>query len=584
MKKLFYLLFFIVSINSFSATYYVATTGNNGNVGSLSSPWATLTYAAGNSSAVVAGDTVYIKAGSYGNENIVCTKIGTADNKVLFIGYTTTPGDQPTVLVRNSNPYAAYSTSVMPTFTGSNRTTGIALSMTAASFVEFRNLQISTYEYGVVMGAADTLGNNSLYNVNCMTIGSTAAAYSGQGILLGSMGTSFSDYNTIEFCLVVNCCAEGINLNGDYNIVDSCRVFCNETTANASMDYFVSITGNHNIVINSEINRTAAAATIVGHGFTMKSNAVQVIDQLLAYPTITAQYNRIINCRATNMGESYVFRHRTVKYNLVYHCTATGTHLGSDASSGIGSGCLFRDGASDNIVDGLTVDSCNYGIGFDDSVEDGDTGGSPPGHPGNNNKVINSTISNCYTPVKFSIDGTIASDAGDNLIANCTFYLTRYLFFAARRCTLMRYEANIFYGNSAVGSGGYFRGDTYATDVAATQFTDCSFFNQQGGMPGGFVAASTNGLTTDPVFVNGPARDFHLQVTSPCINTASTAPAAAATETLPFCQYFNPYKNELIWGCNTKYHRVLRPHKTRDYDGVICPQGSSYDRGAFEYH
>ena len=52
------------TICSYATTYYVATTGNNGNAGtSTGSAWATLTYAMGGSSPVTAGDTVYVNAG-----------------------------------------------------------------------------------------------------------------------------------------------------------------------------------------------------------------------------------------------------------------------------------------------------------------------------------------------------------------------------------------------------------------------------------------------------------------------------------------------------------------------------------------
>jgi len=59
----------------------------------------------------------------------------------------------------------------------------------------------------------------------------------------------------------------------------------------------------------------------------------------------------------------------------------------------------------------------------------------------------------------------------------------------------------------------------------------------------------SNNLTTNPLFVNATANNFHLQSTSPAINT----------------------------GAN------LSPTVVNDFDGITRPQGSAYDIGAYEY-
>ncbi len=54
---------FLLSANAASAaTYYVATTGNDANSGTLASPWRTIQKAANTMSA---GDTVLIRGGTY---------------------------------------------------------------------------------------------------------------------------------------------------------------------------------------------------------------------------------------------------------------------------------------------------------------------------------------------------------------------------------------------------------------------------------------------------------------------------------------------------------------------------------------
>ena len=67
----------VVDVNNMVLWYNLlrCPTGNNGNAGtSTGSLGYFFTYAMGGSSPVAAGDTVYVKAGNYGNENIVCTK------------------------------------------------------------------------------------------------------------------------------------------------------------------------------------------------------------------------------------------------------------------------------------------------------------------------------------------------------------------------------------------------------------------------------------------------------------------------------------------------------------------------------
>jgi hypothetical protein len=68
------------------ASFYVATTGNDSNAGTISSPWKTIQHAA---SSVHAGDTVYVRAGTY-NESVTIAVSGTASEPVTFQSY---PGE-----------------------------------------------------------------------------------------------------------------------------------------------------------------------------------------------------------------------------------------------------------------------------------------------------------------------------------------------------------------------------------------------------------------------------------------------------------------------------------------------------------
>ncbi|NOY05500.1 MAG: T9SS type A sorting domain-containing protein [Chlorobi bacterium] len=85
-----FLILSMISPSAFGKTYYVATTGNDANPGTTSQPWRTLTKAA---NTLVAGDTVFIRAGTYG-EQVIPVNSGTAGNPIVYMNY---PGDVVTI-------------------------------------------------------------------------------------------------------------------------------------------------------------------------------------------------------------------------------------------------------------------------------------------------------------------------------------------------------------------------------------------------------------------------------------------------------------------------------------------------------
>ncbi|MGA2408744.1 MAG: DUF1565 domain-containing protein, partial [Bacteroidales bacterium] len=72
MRHSLILLFFCYSLSISGATYYVATTGNDNNSGTISSPW--LTWQKGFNS-ISAGDILYIRGGTYTPAGIVIADV-----------------------------------------------------------------------------------------------------------------------------------------------------------------------------------------------------------------------------------------------------------------------------------------------------------------------------------------------------------------------------------------------------------------------------------------------------------------------------------------------------------------------------
>jgi hypothetical protein len=93
MKRLFSLIFCFVHTVVFSATFYVAQTGNDNNNGSINAPFKTITRAV---SSAVAGDIIYLRGGVHTlTARVSISKNGTATNRFRLLAF---PGDARPVL------------------------------------------------------------------------------------------------------------------------------------------------------------------------------------------------------------------------------------------------------------------------------------------------------------------------------------------------------------------------------------------------------------------------------------------------------------------------------------------------------
>jgi len=92
------------------ATYYVSNAGNNSNSGTIGSPWATWAYGF---SKLVAGDTLYIRGGTYrttgtnatGSHISFSSKNGTSANPIRVWNY---PGETPVFNLDNISPSGSW--------------------------------------------------------------------------------------------------------------------------------------------------------------------------------------------------------------------------------------------------------------------------------------------------------------------------------------------------------------------------------------------------------------------------------------------------------------------------------------------
>jgi len=178
-KTILIIIFLLLTITLNAATYYVATTGNDANLGTISSPWLTWGKAA---STAIAGDTVYFRGGTYtGNSNYLMNpNSGTAGNYICFFNY---PGETP-ILDFNSYTPGSWVYVIKP-YSGDNYlyfkgltvknfqqkpTSGYIAGIEAykCNHLIFENLRFENIG-GPCMGA---YGCDEVYFINCDAIGS----------------------------------------------------------------------------------------------------------------------------------------------------------------------------------------------------------------------------------------------------------------------------------------------------------------------------------------------------------------------------------------------------------------------------
>lgn len=511
MKKLLILLFLITNIHLFATNYYVSTavTSSNTNDGkSETKAWRTIAHAAGRDSYLVQGDTVFIKAGNYGNENAVITRSGTPLKPIVFKGYKTYPREIIPPLVNFDNNYSGlmnFDVSKMPTLIGTSRNSGIAFEVRTATNIIIQNFQVENYECGFSVGYPNYPYDCSITFINCNAnkIGNKTISYSGAGFRIGNFKeTKFVRKAKVYNCLVLNSAYEGIQITGDENEVMNCMVVSNDlSTMYAGTDYYISISGSKNKIQYCSVKRLYGSYS---KGFGI---GVRDIYPPNGYPpsgfAVEPTENTISYCWSYNMGECFYVKHKKTKNNKFYKCVAYGIEAGQ--VSRYGSCVMIKEGASDNSFDAMLAMGCESGIKFSDTQEDYST------EPNYTNTITNSEFNECDYGIFFHTDN-LTSDAGSNRILNNTFRRCKYMFQCDRPSTLMVYYNNIFFGDDPV--NGYFKGGNYGSSVKGIQFNYCNFYHIYGGLPVGQLNDSRGCIQLNPLFLS--PTDSHLQTNSPC--------------------------------------------------------------------
>ncbi|PID69922.1 MAG: hypothetical protein CR985_03340 [Flavobacteriales bacterium] len=477
----------VLNKNTNTHAYYVSLSGNDSNDGrSEASAWRTISFAASSQSPILPGDTVYIKAGNYGNENVVFETDGLDSKPIVFEGYKEVPGDNPNL---NWQYGDGLNENIMPLLNGGDRTTGIGIDITERKNIKLKNIQITNYSVSLYGWKIEGI---EVDNIIAMSLGDVNKKYDGKGISFGSMANN----NKIKNCIVLNACAEGISITGDNNYIDNCKVYSddNSTGHKSATDYFIHINGNYNTIQNSRVERVGNLDH-GGHGFSLKKHG---------------QYNKIIGCTSKNFwGAGFQLRHRGVKNNLIENCTA------------IESGFTIRDGASNNLIRKCKTINAGTSVVFLDTVED-----DGAQFTGRNNRFENCIFNTISTEnrerrfwgnvISFSYYSE-PSIADSNTFVNCTFDDGYYLFNIDRENNDNKMINCIVTNVKNFSRTAVYQNVSYPLNF---DFEYCNFWNNN------FSAPNGNSITEfNPEFIDAANYNYHLKSSSPCIDIGTTSDA-----------------------------------------------------------
>ena len=340
-------------------TYYVEVGGSNISTDMLNPGDFAYTF-----DNAPSGSIVYVKQGDYGALNLTG-----CDDSVQFIGYTTTPGD----IIASDIP--DYSTIDIPTLEsvfpmldgGDQSTAGTAVTLNG-DYMVFKNFYIRDYNTAITSSGHDNLIENCVAH----DFGNPQAGYNGWGY------NYYGSNHIIRNCFLLNAGAQGITVKGDHNLIEGCKVYADDTTGHAELDYYILVTahsgtrrGNHNIIRNCHVERVGNLDHS-GHGLCLTTFYIHQSCQSgggYCYDPIfendSVYYNLIENCTSENIGEPVLLRGPGVQQNDIEHVVSE-----SYGALTITTGASFNTFSNCHIKDTYYYDNPQTsGIGFNAGIE-----------------------------------------------------------------------------------------------------------------------------------------------------------------------------------------------------------------------
>ncbi|WP_099521873.1 right-handed parallel beta-helix repeat-containing protein [Paenibacillus sp. BIHB 4019] len=459
-------------VSAEGAEYYVATTGNDSNAGTITAPWKTLQHAA---DAVPAGSTVYVRGGVY-NQKLNITRSGSAAaGPILFTNYA------EEVAVIDGAGLTASGAEGLVNLTDVSHVTIKGLEIRNFTSTSKNKVPIGIY----VSGAGSYIGllDNKVHAIkNTVTpTGSGLQGRDAHGIAVyGTKSPASLNHLTIDgnelYNLVLGS-SESLVLNGNVDTFEVTNNLIHDndnigidligfegTAPNAAYDQVrgglvkgnrvYNITSNNNPSYGKKLPNNSNAAG----GIYVDGGKDSIIEQ-------NYSYNNDIGIEIASEHKGKSTSHITVRSNIIYNNRLTGIAMGgydkqrgSTTDSKIVNNTLYKN---DTLGDG----SGQLYVQFDTK----------------NNVIKNNIMVASSTGVLIYNEYT--QNAGN--IVDYNLYFT-----AGRSSEAYWVWKNVEY-------------DGYAAYKANS-------------------GNDSHSLFVDPKFVNASLNDFHLQATSPAINAGDT--------------------------------------------------------------
>ncbi len=392
-------------------TYFVSVNGSSSNDGrSEANAWS-IEHAFENATA---GDIVYIKAGNYGNKELLADNSGTSNKPIKFIGYTNTPGD----IVSNEGSTFTYGDTLdpnkMPLLTGAapnGEGQGTALKI-VEPYVQIENFQITQFKNGLYAKANNGLFKNIIvskigdYNPNHTYPTATSNKhlnYTGLGFIIE--GDNIELHNSFA----LNCGAQGITFQNGSGIKSYNNKVYADNNINPTDYYFLIGGGTVNSLFKNTFVHRVGALTHLGHGIVAKGQSAitgNIVDEFSILNTfLEVQFPKTT---------SNIFKNGRVE-----------KEANVNARTRDASGMRLANGARNNHYENIILTNCS--IKFSD-WNDGLAG--DVNDTSDNNTFLNIQVKDAFSAIAFShfLETNNASSADNNTFTNCSFSNIDFLF------------------------------------------------------------------------------------------------------------------------------------------------------------
>jgi len=261
--KVICLILFVFSIHlCFANTYYVSTSGNNSNTGTINSPWLTINFS---QNQLIPGDTLYVRGGTY-VESVFIGVSGTNSNPINILAYqkenpiidgqTTLPNQDWSALLILYGSYLNVSGfEVKNSNVNGNVQGGVGISLDTGmhntiSFMKVHHIR----EQGIIVEADNAIIEDcEVYDCALSNINLDMTVAWANGISIAKeLSNGITDNVIVRRCEVYNNYGEGINVFVAQNItVEDCICYDN-WTMNLYLNDATNCTLQRNICYNSD--------------------------------------------------------------------------------------------------------------------------------------------------------------------------------------------------------------------------------------------------------------------------------------------------------------------------------------------